>query len=339
MAKTTRYTGYCPCCDSFFKVRSGKLVHHGYQRPGFGYIVGDCYGALETPHEISAELATEYRGVLQGMLTSREERLASIDAATELPKKVRDGFEYGHTKYKTVMVPKTVAPKGGYDWDNDREGALAAHTAVTEWESVYKSTVRALKMEIESLTADVERLTKLIETWEKKPLATREEEQVKVDMAKAERAAKKVVDRKARIDKVVESYRKRIDSAVKNKNSRTLADIWESIQRGKLRDMDRDLTREDCLALVGRAEVWAAFGLAGLTLSSYRNPGPDDKILALMKERMDRFEFSGYYTGKDDWERNRLTAMSYEWPEALGGENKKGLKTLAEVRKILNGAK
>jgi len=41
---STRYIGWCPVCERDIKVRDDVLVHHGYQRPGVGYIIGDCVG-------------------------------------------------------------------------------------------------------------------------------------------------------------------------------------------------------------------------------------------------------------------------------------------------------
>ena len=75
MSKTTRHIGFCPCCAKDFKVRSNNLVHHGYERPGCGYIVGDCMGALETPHELSTELAKRYRSLI---VTAMKRTLQSV---------------------------------------------------------------------------------------------------------------------------------------------------------------------------------------------------------------------------------------------------------------------
>lgn len=50
---STRFVGWCPICEHDVKVRGGALVHHGYRRPGVGYIIGDCYGAQKLPYEVS----------------------------------------------------------------------------------------------------------------------------------------------------------------------------------------------------------------------------------------------------------------------------------------------
>jgi len=338
MTKTTRHLGFCPCCGKTFKVRGNKLVHHGYKRPGYGYIEGDCYGALRTPHELSDELAKEYRDRLQRTLIDQEDALAELPTLTKLTKTVTRRVK-GVIERTVVDVPKTERPEGGYDFDNDREGALAQLKAVEDWERAYNARERYLTGFIRMLKADIERLTELVDTWKLTELTTVEEEQAQKQDAKAKREAAKAAKRQEKLNTAVTKYQKRIDSAVKNRNSNTLADIWESIQR-KLTDIDPSLSKAEALTLVERDEVWEAFGLGGLTLSMWKAPEkPESEPLSRMKDRMDRVKDEPHLrlSGNDDWDRKRLAEMDLEWPESLGGENKKGAKTLRQLRAIQNG--
>lgn len=45
--------GTCPCCFSTQAVRDGKMVHHGYQRPGSGFQTASCMGIRFKPFERS----------------------------------------------------------------------------------------------------------------------------------------------------------------------------------------------------------------------------------------------------------------------------------------------
>lgn len=45
--------GTCPCCGSWQAVRSGRIVHHGYQRPGVGWQTASCAGVSFPPYERS----------------------------------------------------------------------------------------------------------------------------------------------------------------------------------------------------------------------------------------------------------------------------------------------
>lgn len=328
MATTTRFLGFCPCCEGTFKVRDDNLVHHGYQRPGWGYIVGDCYGACKTPHELSPETAKGYLELVTKYLAETKKSLAALPSKTELRVTTHKG--------ETKTIEKTERPAGGFDWDNDRKGSLALLQKCEEWERAYASREYELRSQERGLTRDVARMTAHVETWEAKELTTVEEESIQAAKLKAARETKKREAREAKMAKAVASFQKRIDSAVRNRNSGTLADIWESVQR-KLRDIDPSLSKADALAMVERDEVWEAFGLKGMTLSNWKDTDkPEKEALRRMKDRMDRVK--GHHinwAGDDDWTLRMLKSLTLEWPAELGGENKKGARTLVEVREML----
>jgi len=50
----------CPICFGAYKHRNGKMVLHGYQRPGWGFIHGRCPGVEKQCYEISAEATAEF---------------------------------------------------------------------------------------------------------------------------------------------------------------------------------------------------------------------------------------------------------------------------------------
>ena len=71
-------TGTCPVCEGNFK-RDGKggMVHHGYQRPGDGFIHGDCFAVGYQPWEISPAGAMAYlQNALRPHLEGAEHHLA-----------------------------------------------------------------------------------------------------------------------------------------------------------------------------------------------------------------------------------------------------------------------
>lgn len=46
----------CQCCGRGILAETGKIAHHGYQRPqGWGYQTASCEGALELPFEVSRD--------------------------------------------------------------------------------------------------------------------------------------------------------------------------------------------------------------------------------------------------------------------------------------------
>jgi hypothetical protein len=99
--KTTYRT--CQACFNAQAVQHGTLVHHGYRRPGWGYIVGDCAGVHDLPFEVSCDLTRKY-------LTGVEERAAQT---LTFLRKARAG------KLDKVMIRVKVSNKNGdlkYDY-------------------------------------------------------------------------------------------------------------------------------------------------------------------------------------------------------------------------------
>lgn len=72
--------GTCQCCFGQFKVVGGKIALHGYQRPGIGFILGRCRGALALPLEQSCELTIQFAGELLGALATNLSQLDDLHA-------------------------------------------------------------------------------------------------------------------------------------------------------------------------------------------------------------------------------------------------------------------
>src|ERR1700744_5588220 len=76
----TRFLGFCPICEGDFKLRGNKLVHHGFTRPGVGYIIGDCLSVHELPYEISDNTCKLYQAGCLNAKTDSENYLAKLKA-------------------------------------------------------------------------------------------------------------------------------------------------------------------------------------------------------------------------------------------------------------------
>jgi len=88
-------TGSCPCCFGLYKLDSeGKMVHHGYERPGYGYIVGDCFGVGYLPFEISPEGTKDFAVALTKRKDNLAEYLDKLNSGkvTSLPEEVTEGY-------------------------------------------------------------------------------------------------------------------------------------------------------------------------------------------------------------------------------------------------------
>ena len=72
--------GHCAICMREQVVRHDVMVLHGYQRPGHGYIIGNCFGVDYKPYEVSAEACVAYLPVLHQHKTNQEKRLNDLNS-------------------------------------------------------------------------------------------------------------------------------------------------------------------------------------------------------------------------------------------------------------------
>jgi len=149
--------GTCPVCFGDYVVTSNhdarnkrvasKMVHHGYQRPGIGYIVGDCHGVGFEPFEISCEGTKSWLKILGNTLVARKDALATINTRDSVSVVV------GMKRHGKVRIPdrKTI-PRGEPGFDR----AIAD----LKWE---------LEREVQSLVRDITEYEGKIAAWAPAP--------------------------------------------------------------------------------------------------------------------------------------------------------------------------
>jgi hypothetical protein len=168
----TRYIGNCQICEGNQKLHNGRMVHHGYQRPGDGAIRGDCPGVDHVPYEVSCERVKGYRtGVERGLLLKKE-YLANLQA--------------GNVTHIVEFL---------------RRGLIEHVIGVTElsrWESIVNRTIQEIRYSIPQSENDIARCTRRIEAWKPMPIRTVEEEKVKAQSEVAARRADYEAARAAR---------------------------------------------------------------------------------------------------------------------------------------------
>jgi len=78
-ARTRDQTGSCPVCFQNVKLAGGKLVLHGYKRPGSGTVHGKCFGVGYEPFEVSPKGVSDYLAQqLIPIVEGLKRRLASL---------------------------------------------------------------------------------------------------------------------------------------------------------------------------------------------------------------------------------------------------------------------
>jgi hypothetical protein len=235
MKTTTRFLGKCGVCEGEFKLTNGKLVHHGYQRPGDGAIHGDCFAVGRAPLELSPAATVEYRALLVAHIARLQARLAALPTLTEL--------HITNSRHE-VRIVKSSEP----------------HFA-----NCLRSEQWSIEGNIRHTEHEVARLTALVANWAPKPVRTVEEETQKLAAekaaraaVKAEKAAEKAVAQSAKLDRKVALFQRKLAKAVKARNS---DDVWAVFRDAEESARRFDLTRQAMLDLVDQDGIFAKFGL------------------------------------------------------------------------------
>jgi len=137
VSRSLQHTGTCGACEGNVKRDArGRMVHHGYQRPGFGYIVGDCLGVGTVPWELSPEGKKKLVGALVHL------HLATQDSLRRL--KSGEVTEFRDTDYRGK---EKVVVKG------DPMFPIRLHDAIRSMEAREKSLARDIEDEQKKLAA------------------------------------------------------------------------------------------------------------------------------------------------------------------------------------------
>lgn len=250
MATSTRHIGFCPVCEHKIKVRSGKLVHHGYKRPGIGYILGDCFGVDMPPHEVSPNTAKFYlASVIEPELRAAENAVAFLEDPPFLMFHKQENGRWVYVGHTPVMEKRRRDEVSEWEWERQlsRSRSDAAGT-------------------LRSFIEERDRLVDLVVTWQPLPLQTVDEEVAKQAEAKAVRTAKVQEDREQKSAEALVLLRASIDRAVKKRDAFALHDLftrgWYKVSE-PLRigyGSPTTLDRNDVLRLLDRDEVWRALG-------------------------------------------------------------------------------
>ena len=351
----THFIGFCPVCTNRIKCQFERLVHHGYKRPGDGYIHGDCFGVGRTPHELSDSTAREYldQEVLPQLgfaqfiveLLSAPEPVWPRDArvnsslAGESMLSFRklstpDDMKYGRRNHilddrgRPRLFPMTFAElvaqqeEGAPEWlQGDK--AWARSTAKTEWERALHGRRHDAKFELSHWERERDRIRELIATWRLLPLQTVEDEIAQAREKKSVAAQRKIDDVTAKMAVVLASSQARLDSGVKNHNARTVESLFRDGYR-KWEDLAQRINpranRLDWLKAMDRDRVWAAFGLLvrGIYAEDrmYRfTPTPEYVEAFGMDRHGGPRDASDIMRPWGGWSDEPVAP----WPEALGG--------------------
>jgi hypothetical protein len=175
----------CQCCGRQIFAQRGKIAHHGYERPGYGWQTASCMGALYLPFEVARERLADLIVSLKGMIDDSTNHLIAISAEkVKLPFSIevdcdeyydrngrkrsrkdevraysRSEFdalkELGHSKIPAhhaacddARINKTTYPK--------RDEALQIYFSHDTWDGMKQRAYRETEYRLQALRADLE---------------------------------------------------------------------------------------------------------------------------------------------------------------------------------------
>ena len=151
-AEKTKALGFCAACGRDIAVRSDKLVHHGYKRPGHGESQGDCLGVGSEPHEISTKLADLVREMTQNRKGAATAQLGRLE---------RDEVS---VLYKQSVLRQ---PDGRRVSD---VRAVQRDLTDSEWRLLRNNAVREEQYTIARCDLEIKRVATLLTDWSVKAL-------------------------------------------------------------------------------------------------------------------------------------------------------------------------
>ena len=264
METSTRYIGWCPVCQRDIKVRSGALVHHGYERPGKGYIIGDCPGVHHEPYEVGTGAADYYLRIYVIPNVRETSEYLNVLRSPSGP----DQLAFEHYDIETRRVVRNRFNGYPETLRLTRAEADALQSRLPSWDEGRYDWARRLRIEIAQTESKLkfwrgeeDRIRGLIRDWAPQPLRTVQEEILRVTETRAERARQKQELREQRMAEALVSLQGRIDSAVRNRRPETIQHLFREGHNKLVQLSGYELKHEDVLRLVERDHVWRAFGL------------------------------------------------------------------------------
>lgn len=148
LPKTTSGQGTCPVCFRPIKLPQGVMALHGYERPGTGYIHGECFGVRYKPFEVSPEGTKDYIVYLEGIEKDVQKTLDFLNS----------------DKVVTLHVPK------GGPWARPGAGTEAISPSDPRWSDALKGAITSNERKIKFFKDEIEVMRARVRAWKPKPL-------------------------------------------------------------------------------------------------------------------------------------------------------------------------
>lgn len=149
----------CQCCGRAHLANTGKMAHHGYTRPGYGWQTASCMGARELPFEVARDRLMDMIKALirhrNGMVAFREE------LANEQTPIVRNWTTGPTRNRETHKFDFTRA-----NFESDDAGSAKRKIGIYgDFDDLLKSSVASQDRKIAAITTDINESQKRYDGW------------------------------------------------------------------------------------------------------------------------------------------------------------------------------
>ena len=156
------------------------MVKHGYQRPGVGYLIGECFGVGWAPYELSPKACEAWRDRLVDMIANQKQNIKDLKAVTEY-----DGiyvaivdYEYAHPdEFEKVVLFKSgkISSLGETKKRTELPRGEPVFTIVKgkeaqAFESMKKKDIGQAEAQLGYMEDDHKTMVRKIKDWTEQPL-------------------------------------------------------------------------------------------------------------------------------------------------------------------------
>ena len=156
----------CQCCGRPIMANTGKIAHHGYERPGYGWQTASCEGATHLPFEVSRDELGRYierLNRLHDQLVERQRKIADGEA-TSASLFVTDHDQqrtYGQTRRSTLI---TVTAETFEERRAELPKTFSAYS-LRSFEAVLEREAGVIKGQLSSLLSELAQQEVRYEGW------------------------------------------------------------------------------------------------------------------------------------------------------------------------------
>jgi hypothetical protein len=177
---TVTQVGTCIVCQREIAVRptikydcGQALVHHGYRRPGHGFIVGDCFSVDLPPHELAPDQALAYVAFARRCAADVKEMLANHTGGRTTVLHQDEQVPVPTTAFRPIW-PSTHDPDPGWTlWSAPYRRSETDPQRRETWERLLKAAIRLEEARLQHYRGEVTRVEGLLETWTPQALRDR----------------------------------------------------------------------------------------------------------------------------------------------------------------------